>query len=303
MRRFWQFSYCVPLPPPRSFPLWIKPQNFTSPALNGAHQAISEPYLTKAWKSFNPPPPQLLSSLHTSLFTHEMTPLFNQLWIMKFCTRDPFSLHLTVIELHSHAIPFSVRWEEKRVGEELHLCAVGDEGNFPVTSWASAERHRTFRVPLCALGPRVQVARWRPTLQAERSCAFVFATVEELFTNFLLRSPKDKRKAVAMIEWLQVLVDEGVGGYSKLKTKKKSRELKESKKERGEDRRVPQREPPIAFLSSVWMSWWERHVNVRCKVCSECVKEHSWDSRHLCDISVTQQDPTVTPGVRVAQLF
>ncbi len=100
-------------PPPLSYTSLLfssvnKPQNFTSPALNGAHQAISEPYLTRAWKSLTP-----LSSLRTSLFSHEMTPLFNQLWIMKFCTRDPFSLHLTVIELHSHAIPFTTAMRRK----------------------------------------------------------------------------------------------------------------------------------------------------------------------------------------------
>lgn len=94
-----------------------------------------------------PPPP--LSS-HTSLFSHEMTPLFNQLWIMKFCTRDPFSLQLTVIELHSHAIPFTTAMRRKeRGGGAASLCSVWDEGDFPVTSWAPAKWHRYRGSLLC----------------------------------------------------------------------------------------------------------------------------------------------------------
>lgn len=66
------------------------------------------------------------SSPRTSLFSLEMTPLFNQLWIMKFCTRDPFSLHLTVIELHSHAIPFTTAMK-REAGEGLCVWACARE--------------------------------------------------------------------------------------------------------------------------------------------------------------------------------
>lgn len=67
---------------------------------------------------------------------------------MKFCTRDPFSLHLTVIELHSHAIPFTTAMRRKAGGGgAASLCivcvcvcvCVKDEG--PVTSWVPAKRN------------------------------------------------------------------------------------------------------------------------------------------------------------------
>lgn len=49
------------------------------------------------------------------------------------------------------------------------------------------------------------------------------------------------------------------------------------------------------------MGWWERHVNIWCKVCAECVREHNWHSRHLCDIAVTRHDPRLTPNAEVSR--
>lgn len=68
---------------------------------------------------------------------------------MKFCTRDPFSLHLTVIELHSHAISFTKLMRKEKSGGGavhcvvcVHVCmCLRDEGDFPMTSWAPTQWH------------------------------------------------------------------------------------------------------------------------------------------------------------------
>lgn len=121
MRRYGQPSLypLLSLIPASYFPMWINPRTlhlqlwmepirrFVSHISQGHEKALTPP---------PPPPTHSSSSSHTSLFSHEMTPLFNQLWIMKFCTRDPFSLHLTVIELHSHAISFTTPMRRKESG-------------------------------------------------------------------------------------------------------------------------------------------------------------------------------------------
>lgn len=100
-------------PPPLLSEQRDAPQNFQRPALNGGYQAVCEPYLTGAWKSLakpNPPagtPPYSAMKWHPYLINCES-------W--KFCTRDSFSLHLTVIELHSHAISFTTPMRRKESG-------------------------------------------------------------------------------------------------------------------------------------------------------------------------------------------
>lgn len=80
---------------------------------------------------------------------------------MKFCTRDPFSLHLTVIELHSHAIPFTTALRRKGSGGGAaspcsRVCERGDDDNFHLTSWAPAEWGCNTGSPLCIEAPVVR---------------------------------------------------------------------------------------------------------------------------------------------------
>lgn len=71
-RRYWQISYCVPLPPSSLslsyrasyFPLWINPRTLHLQLWMGPIKRFSEPYLTSAWKkSRSPPSPPLRAHL------------------------------------------------------------------------------------------------------------------------------------------------------------------------------------------------------------------------------------------------
>lgn len=230
MRRFGQPSYCVSLPPPLSYTGLLfscvnKSQNFTSPALNGAHQAFCEPYFTRAWKS-----PTFSS--HTSLFSHEMTPLFNQLWIMKFCTRDPFSLHLTVIELHSHAISFTKPMRREGSGGGAVHC---------VMCAYVFERWRWF--PCDIMGPcsmalqqRVPSVHWDHVVPQHSvllqlqgckggmcACMCIHHIRTELHTNRLQKpGVKSKTKGIKRWQW-ENKCGWGWGRLSKIRPERKSK--------------------------------------------------------------------------------
>lgn len=65
-----------PFTPPLSFPGCLfsyNPQNCSCLAVNGAHQVICEPYLTRAWKK--PQPPPLLLSVHLPVQPWNDTPI------------------------------------------------------------------------------------------------------------------------------------------------------------------------------------------------------------------------------------
>lgn len=174
MRRYWQFLYCVPAPllsltQASYFPLWIKPRTLHLQLWMGPIRRFLS-HISQGHEKVSPPASSHLSSTHTSLFSHEMTPLFNQLWIMKFCTRDPFSLHLTVIELHSHAIPFTTAMRRKGSGGgAASLCsgcvyvamcqmkAISQWHHGPLLNGTATEG------PFCASSPRGPVAQWDPT--------------------------------------------------------------------------------------------------------------------------------------------
>lgn len=192
MRRFWQFSYGVPLPPPRPFPLWIKPQNFTSPTLNGAHQAISEPYLTKAWKKLHPSHPHF-SLLHTPpCSAMKWHPYLINCESWNFAQETPFLctwqwLNCTAMQFHSPCD------EKKREQGRSCIPVQGEMKAISLWHHGPLLHSITSEGPLCALRPRGQVAQWDLPVKVG-SCVFVFATDEGLFTNFLLRSPKDRKK-------------------------------------------------------------------------------------------------------------
>lgn len=128
-RRYWQISYCVPLPPsslsliPRLlFSSVNKPQNFTSPALNGAHQAIFWAISHKRMKKVSLPPfPSPPSTPPCSAMKWHPYLINCESW--NFAQETPFLytwqwLNCTAMQFHSPR-----RWEEGSAGEELRLYA------------------------------------------------------------------------------------------------------------------------------------------------------------------------------------
>lgn len=100
-------------PPP---PAWTKRRTSELSAssskqrLSGSLRAISHRGMKKPCQVPHPPagtPPYSAMKWHPYLINCES-------W--KFCTRDSFSLHLTVIELHSHAISFTMPMRRKESG-------------------------------------------------------------------------------------------------------------------------------------------------------------------------------------------
>lgn len=133
-----------------------KTQNFTSPALNGAHQAISEPYLTRAWKSLTPPalylrtPPCSAMKWHPYLINCES-------W--NFAQETPFLcswqwLNCTAMQFHSPR-----RWEEKRAGEGLRLCAVCEMKAISLWHHGPLLNGTNTEGLFCALMPRGWIAQ------------------------------------------------------------------------------------------------------------------------------------------------